>query len=66
MNKDDIEQGMAEIFYFNCEKCGQTNLSRDEVHQIKRNVEYHRVGKIVQLNKGKYICLKCSYKDEGG
>lgn len=47
MTKDDIAQGMAEIYHYSCSKCGQGNLSRDEVHAAKSG----------------YICLKCLYKD---
>lgn len=48
MNKDDILQGLSEIFFYNCHKCGQGNLSRDEVHHLK---------------SGEFMCLKCWYKD---
>ena len=47
MNKDDIQQGYAEIYFYNCHKCGQGNLSRDEVHATKSG----------------YICLRCLEKD---
>ncbi len=47
MREEDILQGLAEMYFLNCQKCGQGNLSRDEVHQI---------GAL------KYICLKCHEK----
>jgi len=37
MNKNDIQQGLSEIYYYNCSICGQGNLSRDEVHATKSN-----------------------------
>ena len=58
MNKEDILQGMAEIYHYSCHDCGQANLSRDEVHQVLPASK----GFIV-LNSGiKYICLKCWHK----
>jgi len=47
MTKDEIGQGLAEIFHYNCSRCGQGNLSRDEVHATKSG----------------YICLRCLEKD---
>ncbi len=55
MTKDDIAQGMSEIYMYNCSRCGQGNLSRDEVFATK---------------SGTYLCLKCWHKsnavDKGG
>lgn len=46
MNKNDILQGMSEIYMYTCHDCGQSNLSRDEVTATKSG----------------YICLKCHEK----
>ena len=48
MTKDEIGQGLAEIYHYNCHKCGQGNLSRDEV----------------SARDHKYICLKCLHARE--
>ena len=54
MNKNDIQQGLAEVYMYNCHKCGQGNLSRDEVLARDSRPRYP---------KARYICLKCLYKD---
>lgn len=38
MNKDDILQGLAEVYCYSCHKCGQGSLSRDEVHAAKSTI----------------------------
>jgi len=47
MNEKEILDGMAEIYHYTCHKCGQGNLSRDEIHATKSG----------------YICLRCLEKD---
>jgi predicted SprT family Zn-dependent metalloprotease len=47
MNEKEILDGMSEIYMYNCSRCGQGNLSRDEVHATKSG----------------YICLRCLEKD---
>jgi len=49
--KEDILQNLSEIYFYHCYKCGQSNLSRDEIHQVEGV---------------KYICLECERKEDGG
>ena len=48
--KQDILQGLAEIYFYHCHKCGESNLSRDEIHQVEG---------------AKFICLECERKKDG-
>lgn len=52
MNKKDINEALGEIYHYTCSKCGQANLSRDEIH----------------ARDHEYICLKClsNVVDKGG
>ena len=65
-SKEEIAQGLAETFHYNCHKCGQGNLSRDEVTEILPATK----GFIILNSAIKYICLKCHEKsnvvDNGG
>ena len=49
MNKDILD-GLAEIYFYHCYKCGASNLSRDEIHQVEG---------------AKFICLGCERKEDG-
>ncbi len=48
--RNDILDGLAEIYFYHCHKCGRVNLSRDEIHQV---------GGV------KFICLECERKKDG-
>ncbi len=48
--KNDILDGLAEIYFYHCHKCGKHNLSRDEIHQVEG---------------AKFICLECESKEDG-
>ena len=53
-SKEEIAQGMAETYFYNRQKCGQSNLSGDEVHARDKRRGYLTA---------KYICLKCLEKE---
>lgn len=36
----------------NCKDCGGKLIK-------KYNIEYHKLGRVIQLSKDEYICLKC-------
>ena len=48
--KKDILNGLSEIYFYHCHKCGERNLSRDEIHQVEGV---------------KFICLECERKEDG-
>ena len=56
--KEDILKELGEIYFYNCQTCGASNLSRDEVHQANNRDE-----EVYHLKLGQFICLKCWYKE---
>lgn len=52
--KNNILEGLAETFFYNCSRCGKSNLSRDEVMLVKHCTP------IDSQKKQSYLCDECA------